>query len=89
MKTNAVGIRLEPALLDRLDVVAVRWSATSPIPVKYDRSTIVRGLMERALVQVEAELGIAPPAAIAPADRPALTALAKHAKRVKPAKRGR
>ena len=92
VKTNTVGIRLEPALLDRLDVVAARWSATSPIPITYDRSTIVRGLMQRALILVEAELGITPAVAATPADRPAVIRSAKPAKSVKSvksAKRGR
>lgn len=92
VKTNTVGIRLEPALLDRLDVVAARWSATSPIPITYDRSTIVRGLMQRALILVEAELGITPAVATVPANRPAVTRSAKpakSAKSVKSAKRGR
>jgi hypothetical protein len=92
VKTNTVGIRLEPALLDRLDVVAARWSATSPIPIEFDRSTIVRGLMQRALLLVEAELGITPAVATAPAKQRALAAPAKPAKsvkRVKSAKRGR
>ena len=92
VKTNTVGIRLEPALLDRLDVVAARWSATSPIPITYDRSTIVRGLMQRALILVEAELGITPAVATTPADRPAVIRSAKpvkSAKSVKSAKRGR
>lgn len=92
VKTNTVGIRLEPALLDRLDVVAARWSATSPIPIEYDRSTIVRGLMQRALILVEAELGITPAVAMAPAKPRAVAAPAKRtkiAKRVKSAKRSR
>jgi hypothetical protein len=92
MKTSTVGVRLEPALLDRLDVVAARWSATSPIPITYDRSTIVRGLMQRALVLVEAELGITPAVVTAPADRSAVLRSAKPAKSVKgvkSAKRGR
>ena len=92
VKTNTVGIRLEPALLDRLDVVAARWSATSPIPIEFDRSTIVRGLMQRALLLVEAELGITPAVATAPAKQRAVTASAKpakSAKRVKSPKRGR
>lgn len=92
MKTSTVGVRLEPALLDRLDVVAARWSATSPIPITYDRSTIVRGLMQRALVLVEAELGITPAVATAPADRSAVLRSAKpatSARGVKSAKRGR
>jgi hypothetical protein len=83
MKTSTVGIRLDPALLDRLDVVAARWSATSPIPIEYDRSTIVRGLMQRALILVEAELGITPAVATAPRNRPASTAAAKPAKSTK------
>ena len=86
VKTNTVGIRLEPALLDRLDVVAARWSATSPIPITYDRSTIVRGLMQRALILVEAELGITPAVAATPADRPAMIRSAKPAKSAKSVK---
>jgi outer membrane biosynthesis protein TonB len=59
-RTETVGVRFPVSMIARIEAVKQASQRASAISVDLDTSTVVRGLVQRALAVVEPELGIVP-----------------------------
>jgi DNA polymerase-3 subunit gamma/tau len=71
-KKETIGVRFPVSIIARINEVSRASARASAIGNEPDQSTVIRGLVQRALPLVEAELGITPGAPSgAPSETPA------------------